>query len=310
MADELVKIYVTDELGAALAGVMVRAYDSTGTTLITQNQSSVVGSDAIAELTIPVTSSPREIQLRLSKDGVAFDGLLGNDSKTPQKADIYSPVAGAPTGKNDFDAQGQTFTRPAATDPQLCRCSITFRDVRKQARKGQIVILSPQSEPIMVGGDAMAFTNVTLKTDNNGYAQVDLVRGARLSAYVRGLEDEVRVILVPDVSSANLADLMFPVVSEVTFSPTSLALAVGETKEITPTVKTSDGRTLTGAALEDVEFVVNHAAVALGKSDGTKLFITGVAAGATQVLVARLDTTTIFVPDAGITYTPPTITVS
>jgi len=309
MDDELVKIYTTDELGAALAGVMVRAYDSTGTTLITQNQSSLVGSDAIAELTIPVTSSPREIQLRLSKTGVAFDGTLGVSSKTPQKADIYSPPAGAPTGKNDFTVQGQTFTRPAATDPLLCRCSMFFRDARLQPRKGQILVLAPLEEPALVAGDALAMTKITLKSDKDGYVQTDLVRGARMLAYTRGLDDVARTIVVPDAPSANLADMLFPVVARVTFTPATLSLQVGETKDLTPVVVSSSGLILSGAALEDVEYTTD-ADVAAGSSDGTKLSITGVAAGTTQVDVLRKDTSVITTPSVPVVYTPPLITVT
>lgn len=310
MADELVKIYTTDELGAALAGVMVRAYESTGVTLITQNQSSLVGSDAIAELTIPVTSSPREIQLRMSKTGVAFDGTLGDDSKTPQKADIYSPASGAPTGKNDFTVQGQTFTRPAATDPLLCRASGFVRDMRGITRKNMDMVFYSRGEPAIAGGDILDFSPVALRTDSDGYVQLDLYRGAKLTVMLQGIVDDPRLIEVPDLPSVNIADLLFPRVGEVTFSPATLALAVGETKTVTPTVKTTDGRTLTGTAAGDVTYTIVDPTVATAGWADTELHITGVKAGSTTIIVRRVDDTIISSPTDTISHTPLTITVS
>ncbi len=310
MADELVKIYTTDELGAALAGVMVRAYDVTGTTLITQNQSSLVGSDAIAELTIPVASSPLDVQLRLSKTGVAFDGTLGDDSKTPQLAKIYSPAAGAPTGKNDFTVQGQNFSRPAATDPRLCRASAFFRDLSGKAVKNLRLIFRSAASPIQVDEAMVSLGPVYAQTDANGWVVVDLYRTAKVTAQLSGFADEVRHVRVPDAPSANLLDLLFPWVKKITFAPTALSVGVGAVVDTTPTVVASDGRTLTGASGDDVTYTSSDEAVMMVMVMDTVVRVQGVKAGSAQLLAARAEETLVKVPATPLEYTPVPITVS
>lgn len=310
MANETVKIYIVDEASQALVGVLVRVFDETGTTLISQNVSALVGSDAIAEFTLSGAATPTKYMIRLSKTGVAFDGSLGDDSKTPQYVEIYSPASGSPTGTNNFTVQGQTFTRPVALDPLLCRASGVVRDLRGVVLRDVDLIFSSATEPVLAGGDLVSGRNVTLYSDSTGYLVVDLYRGAKLVATFAGLEDQPRMVEVPDLPSVNIADLLFPRVKEVTFSPTSVALAVGETKTVTPTVKTSDGRTLEGTATGDVTYTIGDDSVATAGWTDSVLSITGVTAGSTSITVSRRDETVIVTPAAAIVYTALQVTVT
>ena len=127
MANETVRIFVEDQqtpTPSPIENVLVRVFDSTGTTFLTENYSDVSG---IADFTLDGDDPPNEYQIRLSKNGVAFSGSLGDDSKSPQLIQVYSPPSSAPNGKNDFTVKGETFTRPVATDPRLCRASGFFK---------------------------------------------------------------------------------------------------------------------------------------------------------------------------------------
>jgi uncharacterized protein YjdB len=317
MAAETVKFYVTDQILGPILGVLVRVFDETGTTFITQDYTVDVGGDAVAEVTLDGNDPPNNYTIRMSKTGVAFDGSLGDDSKSPQLIAIYSPPAAAPTGKNDFNIQGETFERPTATDPNLCRCSGFFRDGSGRALPNLDIFLINKFLPAIVEDAAVLGERLDMRTDEDGYLEVDLFRGGEYSAYVQSIQAAscggmvfLREIVVPDRSSANIADLLLPVVSEVTWDPAAPSVAAGDTLDLTPTVKASDYRELEGTANEDVMYEVEDESVATISVQADKIVVTGVAAGSTNIIVTRRDQTIVKIPDPGIVGSPLAITVT
>jgi hypothetical protein len=195
MAAETVRIYAEDDAEDALEGVLVRFFDDADA-FVTQQYTSIVGADAYAEVTIDGDDPPIEYTIRLSKTGVAFDGSLGDDSKTPQAISIYSG-------------------RP------LVGLDINFIAVCYNEDQSMWT-------PTIVDGYAVMSDKISVRTDSGGYVQIDLYRTGHYSALIQNLEHARRVLVVPDSSSINLIDLLFPVVSTVTFSPVSVTLDVNE----------------------------------------------------------------------------------
>jgi len=313
MASETVRIFVVDQetpTPGAIEDVLVRVFDSTGSTFITQNTTTLVGSDAIADFTLDGDDPPIEYQVRLSKVGVAFDGLLGDDSKTPQLIEVYSPPANAPSGTNDFIVKGQTFVRPTAADDKLCRVSGFFKRGDSLPYPNLDIIFIPLFNPTIVSGNAVMGGQIVARTDEDGYIEVDLYRGGTYSAIIETLEDNAMELVVPDSSSFNIVDLIFPVVKEVIFNPSSVNLAVGGTEEIVPTVTASNTVVLEGAAPADVEYVVDDESIATVLVMDDRLVITGVSAGTTQLSASRKDSSIVVVPDSGIVQTPLSVVVS
>lgn len=310
MASETVRVFVVDEqtpTPSPLENVLVRIFNAAGDTFITQDYTDVQG---IADFTLDGDDPPIEYQARLSKTGVAFDGSLGDDSKSPQLLEVYSPPASAPSGTNDFTIKGQSFSRPAASDPRLCRASGFFRRADGSPYPGLDLIFTPRFKPAIVDGDSVMWGSIHTRTDEDGYLEIDLYRGGEYSVLVETLDDCPRDVVVPDASSENLVELLFPVVDQVVFAPTSVTLAVGETADVVPTVTASDQRVLDGAASNDVEYTVLDTDVATVSVQSDKIVITAVAAGMTQLDVGRLDESIVVIPDSGITYTALPITVS
>jgi len=308
-----VRVFVVDELlptPSPIVGVSVRVFDATGMTFITQNQTVLVGNDAIADFTLDGDVPAVEYQIRLSKLGVAFDGLLGDDSKSPQFIQVYYPVGSSPSGTNDFTVQGQTYHRPAATDPRLCRASGFFKRGDGQPYPWLDLMFVPAFKPTIVDGDGIIGSTVTGRTDENGYFEIDLYRTGIYHVTMEGLEDVPREVTVPDVSSVNLIDLLFPVVASVVFTPSSVNLAVGESLDVFPEVRGSDGRLLEGAAVSDVLYTMLDTAVAGVQAKTDRIVVQGLSAGTTEVNVDRVDKSIVLIPDTGITYTPFAITVS
>ena len=310
MASETVRVYVVDQQTPTpdpIENVLVRICNAAGDTFITDDYTDVSG---IADFTLDGDDPPNEYQARLSKTGVAFDGSLGDDSKSPQLLEVYSPPANAPSGTNDFTVKGQTFSRPVASDPRLCRASGFFRRADGRPYPNLDLIFTPRFKPAIVDDDSVMWGNINLRTDEDGYLEVDLFRFGEYSVMVESLEDCPRLVVVPDASSENIVELLFPVVQQVVFAPVSVSLAAGETAEVLTTVIGSDQRVLEGTAPADVEYTSADMDVATVTVHSDRLVITAVAAGTTQIDVARRDETIVLIPDSGITYTPLSITVS
>jgi len=320
MAAETVKFYLTDQDTNPILGVLVRVFDVTGTTFIAQDYTVDVGGDAVAEVTLDGDDPPLQYTIRMSKVGVAFDGSVGDDSKSPQLIEVYSPPANAPTGKNDFDIQGQTFTRPVATNPRLCRCSGFFKDATGQPLANLDMSFVNQFKPSIVDGDAVLGAKVELRTDEDGYAELDLYRGAEYLVMVESIEaaeaDETgaivfpRDVVVPNQSSANLINLLFPVVSSIVFDPASVSVAADDTEEVTTVVTASDGRVLTGTACNDVIYASADESIASVSVDIDKVVVRGVSPGTTEITAVRKDQTIVTIPDTGITGSPLAVTVT
>jgi len=318
MASETVKIYAWDQNDDALVGVLVRVFDSTGTTFIAQNTTALVGSEAIAEFTLDGDDPPIEYTLRLSKTGVAFDGALGDSYKTPQLIEVWSPAASSPTGTNDFDVNGETFTLPVATDSRLCRASGFFKDATGRALESLDITLINDFKPAVVDGYGVLGSKVELRTDEDGYVEVDLYRGGEYRAMVQSIqaaeEDPTgaivfdRELVVPDRASVNIVDLLFPVVSEITWDPVSID--VGDTEEVVPVVTCSDFRTLEGTACEDVLYEMADTDIATVSVAADVLVITGISSGTTELTATRLDQTVVAIPAVDIVGSPLSITVA
>lgn len=320
MASETVKIYVTDQDDEPIEGVLVRVYDAAGSAYITQNTTTLVSGDAVAEFTLDGDDPAVEYTLRLSKGGVAFDSALGDQYATPQSIEVYSPAASSPTGTNDFDVKGETFSLPVATDARLCRASGYFKDATGRALANLDITLINDFKPALVDGYAVLGSKVELRTDADGYVEVDLYRGGEYRALVQSIqaaeEDATgaivfdREMVVPDRASVNINDLMFPIIKEITWDPTSVSLAAGGTLDLVPTVVGTDYRTLEGVAHEDVQYEIADTDVATVSVEEEKLVITGVSTGETELTATRLDQTVVAIPVTTITGSPLTVTVT
>jgi len=314
---ETVKIYVTDENGDPITGVLVRAYDAAGATLITQQVTSLVGGEAVAELTLDGDNPAISYTIRMSKNGVAFDGSLGDSSKSPQLITVQSP----PVQANAFLVVGETFSRPVATDPRLCRCSGFFLDISGRPLPNLQLTLVNEFSPSVVDGRAVMSSELRFSTDKEGYVELDLYRNGIYVAWVPGVEAREdtegttaiafpRRVIVPDQNSANLPDLLFPVVQAVDFGVASISVAPLEQATLTPEVTASDGRVLIGAALEDVIYSVDDLSIAGISTSATKVYIVGVTSGTTQLRAVRKDLSVVKIPAQPIAGQPVTITVS
>jgi len=273
-------------------GVVVRVFDDTGTTFITEG---TTGSYLPGKVmfTLNGDASPVSYQLRFY--------VSGGSVVSPQYIEVYSPAALAPTGANNFLVTATTFVLPQATNPRLCRASGYIYGPNGIPRRGIDIHLIPCFNPLIVDGIGVLGERVAIRTDNTGYASVDLFRFGKYLATVESQENVQREIAVPDRSAVNLNDLLFPVVAVVEFDPVGpWTLGVGGSLVLVPELVASDFRTLTGTATEDVKYAVDDTSIATVTVETGTLTLHGLSAGSTTLRVTRKDTSIVRIPDTGI----------
>lgn len=291
-AYESVDIFVEDDtpIKNPVEGLLVRVFDATGTTFFSQDTTDATGH-------VGFTLWTQSYSLRFYKEGVQV--------RQPQIIDV---VEGA---VNAFNVSATVFVHPISNDPRLCRCSGFFRDITGAPHPWLGMYFLGQFSPILLEGAAILSERRSIRTDKDGYACIDLIRGACYEATIEGFEDTLRQVAVPDSPSANLPDLLFPVVEEVTFDPPGpYSLAVGEILEVTPLVVASNGVPLTGTATADVQWLSSDSAVLSVGVTATTLVLTGMSAGSAELQAVRLNQSIIRIPSTAIQGQPQPVTVA
>ena len=292
MSFEPVNVNVSDRLGDPIEGVVVKIYDPTGTTFFTQ---ATTDSDGLVAFLLETLS----YTMRLYKFQVGFS------------QPVHFEVLASPE-TNDFDVKGEPFVLPTATDPRLCRCSGFFRDLDGSAKQFLDIHVIGNFDPILLERAAVISEEKHFRTDEKGYGQIDLIRGAEYSARVESIDGNwLRCIRVPDLAGCNLPDLLLPIVERVVLTPEGpYDLAVGEELVLTPAVYDSAGVQLTGSAVDDVIWKASDSNILLVSPSQTTVLLRGNAPGVAQVLVSRKDVSIIKIPDLPIAGQPADVTVS
>ncbi len=301
MSVESVDIYVTDDdvTHTPLPGVLVRVFDSTGTTFVTSATTDSAGRAALS-LTAPAT-----YQARFFKEQVSFP--------QPQLLQVLeAPVAPA---TNIFDTVAHKFKPPEALNPRLCRASGFFKRPDGSAAVGHDIHIHAKFDPLLLDGAALLTEQVHQRTDHNGYMQVDLVRFGQYEVTVEGYEDCLRIITIPDAPSVNLPDLLFPVVSRVEFTPAGpWNIVVGDIGSndfpLVPVVHTTDGGVLPATATMDVAWSTSDPTIAVVLATHEKLFLRGLRPGTTSLQATRLDTSIVRIPNTPIQGVPVAFTAT
>ena len=320
---ETVVFNVSDQDNNPIAGVLIRVYDAAGAVFQTQQYTDVNG---VAEVDGLLGDNPAiPYTIRMSKTGAAFDGSLGDASKTPLLITVFSPPSAVPGG-NSFEIKGETFTRPVSPDLRLCRCSGFFKDITGKPLPGLEIKFINEFGPTVVtsigsrDGYAVMGEGVNLITDQYGYACIDLYRNGQYEAWVSGVQAAdsnsehaigfPRNMVIPDQGSANLVSLLFPVVSNVSVFPNPITLLLNQAINPSVVVTADDGRILVGTACEDVYYEVQDKSIAGISVTIDKMSLVGINPGITQLLAVRKDQTIVKIPAASLFSSPVIITVT
>jgi len=132
-------------------------------------------------------------------------------------------------------------------------------------------------------------------TDKNGYVELDLPRKGVFDVFTQGLDAADHTLLgsvyVPDLSGISIHEVLFPYLKKVTYTPSALALTVGQTDEIEVELESSNLQPLSGKKVLDALLVFTSsdpAKAVVGVDNDGKLQITAVAAGVVTIQVERV----------------------
>jgi len=291
---EPVDVHVADLTGAPVADVLVKIYDPTGTVFFTL---AVTDEDGDASFLLETL----DYSMRLYKQHTGF--------KQPQ---LFSVLATPET--NAFSIEAEVFIMPIAKDARMCCCSGFFRDLDGAPLRNLEIHIKADFEAAVLESSAVIPGQRHIRTDDEGYAQIDLIRGGCYQAFIPRMGmDHPRTIEVPDALSANLPDVLFPVVGRIMLDPPGpYEIPVGSDNEIEviPTVYDSAGRELTGSALEDVQWSMGDIAIASVTPANTKLTLRGLAAGTTELRATRWNQSIVRIPSLAIEGQPVAVVVT
>lgn len=291
MSYEPVDVYLKDQFGAAVVGVIVRVFNTAGSVFFTEQTTDDDGKASFLLFT-------QEYSMRFYKFRVTF----------PQPQ-VFTVVEAPEI--NAFDVVAEVLVPPVANDARLCRCSGHFRDPDGSVQEYLDLHFYPEFSPILLEGSGVVPRKVTTRTDANGYAQIDLIRCGRYRVTIEGMEHEERSVRVPDLAGCNLPDLLFAVVKRITFDPPGpYEIAVGDELEVTPTIYDSAGAELTGTGQSDVNWSSSDTDVLSLTVGQTVLTLRGVAAGSAELKAERSDQSIIVIPSTPIVGQPVDVTVS
>jgi hypothetical protein len=284
---------LNDTDGQPIAGVVVRVFDETGTSFVSSAITDVAG---IADFTL---TDGTIYSMRFFMERVSF--------RQPQLCAVeYAPAV------NEFTVNAHVYEPPEAIHPRMCCCSGFFKGPDNEPIFHSAIHFIPKFDPILFEGSAVLKERVIRYTDESGFARVDLVRFGQYEVTIEGLEDQQRVITIPDAPRVNLPDLLFAVVDRIEFDPPGpWIIGVGAELEITitPTVHTSDGRTLPGSSIEDVYWRTDDSNVAAVLATASAIILRGISPGATKLNPIRQDQSIIRIPNPPIQGTPVDIIV-
>ena len=290
MSYETVDVLVVDTTLQAnpLASVVVKVLSQDGKLVYGQP---VTDANGMASLLLP----PGVYQFRFFKFGVTF------------QAQCIAVLENFP---NQFIVRGEIYTYPQSTDTRLCVAAGLFRTPTGGIARGVDIHFIAKWNPLILDGSAIMPERVTVRSNNDGYVELSLIRFGQYDVTIEGMEDYQRCISVPDAPAVNIANLLFPTICTITFEETGpYTVAVGDELLVTPHVFATDLN----------EMVNISSDVLWSTSDGLKLTIAqmsnhlslrGTEPGTYELRADRRDKSIIQIPNTPIQGVPVIITVT
>lgn len=287
-----VNVYVVDSTAAKnpVSGVIVRVFTQDGLTPITEASTDADGLAAF------LLATGFTYQLRYFK----FQTIFSN----PQYIQVQDPPV-----QNGFTVVCTPFTPPFSQDIRLCMAYGFFRTVTGAPAPNTDIQFISKFDPLIMDGAGVTNERQIARTDQSGYVQIPLIRLGQYSVIVAGMEDLRRDIAVPDQPNVNLPDLIWPVVSQITFNPPGpFSVSIGTDLIVIPTLITSDENP--DPRYWDVIWSTDDQTIAAVIPAAGTLALRGFQPGTCNLIAKRANNSIIKIPDPGILGIPQPITVS
>lgn len=274
-----------------VVGAKVRFYDI-GDVFLTEETTDV---DGKVDVLLDGAPSPggTEYHVRAYKPGCSFGG--------PWTVTVFDPSL-PPPDHNDFTMSVNIHEVQNSPTPGMCRASgVLFNaDGRVLPNHRLIFKMAADGPRVLYDTLLLQYREIPVlegKSDDEGFFAVDLVRDTTFYVVTPGWDEIWRVIKVSDRAGVRLADLIWPIPAEVVYDPAGpFSVHVGETKVITPTVTFSDYNTYVDGG-DNVRYSSSDESVfTVARCTQHQLSITGVSAGAADLMMDRTDSAFVVVP--------------
>jgi hypothetical protein len=272
-----VSFHVIDQHGADVQGVVIRVYDEDNTYLEDEQSSDAAGLAAFI-------LNPGQWYARF------YGEPAGATVESPMVFTVIDP------GLNNFGLEVVVFEHPEAPDPRYCTISGFFRDGSGRPQRGLSLHVHTKWSPSVVANPVAGYHPDTmhLSTDDDGYVQFDMLRGAKVDVIFGPIADQLIDCEVPDQASVDVVDWIFPWVASVAYVPAGpLAMAVSDTQNVVPSAVLSNGLLLEVGTdctpWEGMDFTSSDEDVVTAAVSGTHLTIVAVGAGAATVTATVRD---------------------
>lgn len=187
---------------------------------------------------------------------VSYPGSSGYQVSNPYVLEIVS-------GVNAFSVSIELFDHPTAVNPAMCLCSGYFYDSSGALIDEATIQFRPKEFSSVVGTIGVLGRPLNC-TVEDGYAELDLERGALYRVKVPWFSPAAWEVWIPDRSWANLPDVLYPIPSSVVYTPISLSMGVNDATDVTVSITHRSGLVLSGDVVgEDwpVEFTSSDESV-------------------------------------------------
>lgn len=244
---ESVRIYTVDENDISIRDILVRVYDADDQFITQAYTYPYSGPYSYAPFTLDGDDPPIEYTIRMNYTLMLFDGSLGDQNESPQKIEVYSPAAVAPSGNNHFEVVGKKVPMPESTDENLCRISGVFMDIGGRPLvnhrmsispwnhniddpfKNPMAILLQSASPVPPYSDTnttevgIVGGSIIVRTDDLGFVDFELYRTGRYIVEHQNIEAIPLEFIVPDSSAALASDVLFPHIGRVFLDSPNMA---------------------------------------------------------------------------------------
>lgn len=266
------KIYVKDQHGTPISGATVRLVDSTNTTTISQQ---LTDGSGVAYFDPAVGS----YVIRLYKNGVFFDGQLGDSNAGVQSIEVVGP-------SDSYDVVGRIPELEESLDSRLCLVTGSLSDLRLSPYEptSRVIIFaaSPSWESRVFGTTLVVGEEVVVQPDEGGNLQVPLVRNGFYEVTLGDWRTRSYLIHVPDSPSARFEDLLFPYPVSLSATPSTVSLAVEATTDVSISVVMSDGQVIINP-LSELDPVYSASGVVSMTASDVGISLTGISAGSVDI---------------------------
>jgi hypothetical protein len=273
----------------------------------------------ISGVTVKVLSTDGKIVFGLTEtDENGHAGFLLPDRATYQARFFKFSVSFTnpqllviPSGQGaSFNISGQIVCPPVPNDIRLCTAFGFFRDITGAPQTNADIQFIARFDPVYVDGAGVLKERVRVRSNRQGYVQVNLFRHAHYECTIAGEEDITRKIRVPDTPNVNINDLIFPVVATAVTSPAGpFSISVGQELPIGLQVFASDGECL-DTAIGDVIYSTSDQSILSYTVYKRGMTLIGVGPGTAQVNMCRADRSVKRIPDLPIAGQPIVVVVT